>query len=245
MGLHLLDLPVDLLYLMLRPLLVSRERIQLCPCAGPPVDVRPLAVLLTHPTVHAVACPLLYEANVFALDVRGEHGPHVRRCLGDAAAAGAAEPGTDDEEPGAGLHRGPSPLLLQRSALRRMSTVELRVGRLRAWVDWHVVPLLSDMALGGALAALDVYVSAPGDQHAPPTADVLARPPLPGLLRVLGDPYLRRARLLWVSGGGADEDPEEAAAEVDWREMLREADPEGRHRVVGFGQDVRAVRGGG
>lgn len=88
-----------LVNLILRPLVVSRERMKLCPWAGT-VDVRPLAVLLTHPAVHAVACSAVRGQRVCARR-GGEHGLHVRRCLGDAAAAAgvaAAKTGREDDE---------------------------------------------------------------------------------------------------------------------------------------------------
>lgn len=221
----------------------------MCPCAGPPVDVRPLAVLLAHPAVHAVACPLLYEGNVFTLDARGEHGPHVRRCLVEAAQAKRAsnvgdDGGQDDQDEDdndsdsrderGGQRRRPQPLLPQRSALRRMKRIEVRLDRLRGWLEWQVVPLLSDMALTGGLDSLDVYVYRDDYSAA---REVLTRPPMGSVPRVLGDPYLRRARLLWVTG---NEEPAAAPreVEVDWRQMLHEADPDGRHRVVGLGLDV-------
>ncbi|KJZ77462.1 hypothetical protein HIM_03186 [Hirsutella minnesotensis 3608] len=169
MGLNLLDLPVDILYLILRPLVVSRAPIPLCPCAGAPSDIRPLPVLLSHPAVHAVACPLLYEGNIFVLDVRGDHGPHVRRCLEEARAAAEDKDGEgrqglatasdlddDGEDDAMAAKRGP--LLLQRGALRRMSRVEVRIAKLRAWLQSLAVPVLADMAMGGTLSELLVYV---------------------------------------------------------------------------------------
>ncbi|KND91273.1 hypothetical protein TOPH_04071, partial [Tolypocladium ophioglossoides CBS 100239] len=153
MGLHFLDLPVDILSMMLRPLLVSGSRVQLCTCTGAPGDVSAhlLRVLLIHPAVHAIACPLFYEGNVFGLDTGGEHGPHVRRCLEAAAAEGE----TEAEEDGF-VARQRREVLRQGAALRRVRRLEVRVETLRAWVDWYVVPLLGDMALRGCLSELTV-----------------------------------------------------------------------------------------
>ncbi|POR37687.1 Uncharacterized protein TPAR_02114 [Tolypocladium paradoxum] len=65
MGLHFLDLPVDILSMILRPLLVSRSPVQLCTCTSAPADASAhlLRVLMTHPAVHAIASPLFYEGN--------------------------------------------------------------------------------------------------------------------------------------------------------------------------------------
>ncbi|KAK7397911.1 hypothetical protein QQX98_012714 [Neonectria punicea] len=199
-NLNLLDLPIDILSLILGPLVTSPTPIQLCPCSTSPIN--PLPVLLAHPALQAIAVPLLYTANRFVLDATGSHAQHVRRHLAaDGAAAASA-----------------SSLLATRDARRRVANLQVRFDRLRGWVHAGLVPMLTDMVVQGALEHLTVWVRSPpegqrreqvrrrsrmpgggGGGGAAEDNDLamFARPPLEGLLHVLADPYLRTARL-WV-----------------------------------------------
>ncbi|KAH7155418.1 hypothetical protein B0J13DRAFT_618868 [Dactylonectria estremocensis] len=206
--LNLLDLPVDILSIILQPLVTSPTPIQVCPCAASPIN--PLAVLLTHPALHAIAAPLLFTANEFVLDGTGPHAQHVRRRLAEAEAAEEAEAGQDAMAPA-------SSLLTTRDARLRMANLLVRFDRLRGWVHDGLVPMLMDMVVQGALEHLTVWVRSPPEGRHPQVQPVrrsraagnggggngaedlamFTRPPLEGLLRVLADPFLRTARL-WV-----------------------------------------------
>ncbi|KAJ6442992.1 Lysine--tRNA ligase [Purpureocillium lavendulum] len=266
MGMHLLDLPVDILSEILTPLLVSSSPIKLCVCgAAPPRDVDPLPVMLAHPALHAIASPLFYEGNEFELDTRGEHGPHVRRCLEDAAAAAAKKEPlllTQDDDDGLGFDTSGkkgaptrTSALMERSALRRIKRLDVYVDTLRQWIEVLLVPVLSDMVLAGNLAALTLVVRTASGKKVTTPQDVYSRSPLASLVRLLADPYLRERRL-WVSeahGLGPPDgtqgwtryfgDHEYTA--VDWRAAVRLVDPDGRERVVGLGGDVTNARGRG
>ncbi|KAG5938434.1 hypothetical protein E4U53_008013 [Claviceps sorghi] len=233
---HILDLPVDIIALILRPLLVQADPIPLCPCGhladsttGLSLDALP--ILLSHPAIHAIAAPLFYQGNTFVLDLRGKHGPHVRRCLDEWAEEEAhADPSRHLEGPeDDGILHRTRDLLTMRSALRRIRCLEMRIVKLRAWVENQVVPLVKDMIVSGGLAELHVRIyaaSAAASRSAPSHAaasrerlstcwpagesdaavdashSIFTRPPLAGLLAVLSDPYLRTARL-WVSSTAA------------------------------------------
>lgn len=266
MGLHLLDLPVDILSMILTPLLVSAYPIKLCTCSESlPRDVDPLPVMLVHPALYAIASPLFYEGNEFELDTRGEHGPHVRHCLEDAAdAAAKREPVllTQDDDDGLSLDprgklRAPiaTSVLVERASLRRVKRLHVYVEKLRQWIDVLLVPLLSDMVLAGNLAALTLVVLTASGKNVATRRDVYARRPLASLVRLLADPYLRERRL-WVSAAHGLDPPdggpgqsrqfgEHEYAPVDWRTAVRLADPEGRERVIGLGGDVTNARGRG
>ncbi|KAM5355508.1 hypothetical protein ACJ41O_002154 [Fusarium nematophilum] len=192
-SLNILDLPVDVLSLILQPLVTSPTPIQLCPCTPPPIN--PLPILLSHPALHTIATPLLYVGNEFVLDATGPHAQHIRREL-------LATPGADERLPGR------ANLLTTADALRRVARMQVRIDRLRGWVGAGVVPLLAELAVQGRLEHLTVWVRTPGERRQlmpthgagakrqPGTdLDMFARPPLEGLLRVLADPYLISARL--------------------------------------------------
>jgi hypothetical protein len=94
--LHLLDLPAEILSQILLPLLTAGGPIPLCPCSraaaaeGLPPGTA-LSILLAHPRLHAVACPILYgPVNEFLLDLTGEHHAHVRRILAPTKPPAAA-----------------------------------------------------------------------------------------------------------------------------------------------------------
>ncbi|KAK3187600.1 hypothetical protein K4F52_003658 [Lecanicillium sp. MT-2017a] len=180
-GLNLLDLPVDILALILTPLVVAQETIPLCPCAFHTAETYlpagVCALLLVHPALHAIACPLLYTANVFELDLTGKHGNAVRRNLDDAATAAAqAErervPGMSSGGGGGGgggggdslyaaLRRrdmGSLLLFTEPSARRRIRSLRVKLDRLRGWIDVSVVPVLADMVLHGSLSDLSITI---------------------------------------------------------------------------------------
>ncbi|KAG6012967.1 hypothetical protein E4U43_007555 [Claviceps pusilla] len=174
MPTHILDLPVDIIALILSPLLVQADPIPLCPCGHLPNSSRTtslslgpiLPILLIHPAIHAIAAPLFYQGNTFVLDLRGKHGPHVRRCLDELAGekedeAARADPRRwlDGPEDDGILHRTRD-LLTVRPALRRIRCLEMRVVKLRAWVENLIVPLVKDMIVSGGLAELFVKIYA-------------------------------------------------------------------------------------
>ncbi|KAF5024168.1 hypothetical protein F66182_3757 [Fusarium sp. NRRL 66182] len=241
-SLNILDLPVDILSLVLKPLVTSPAPIQLCPCTASPIN--PLPILLSHPALHTIATPLLYAGNQFVLDATGPHAQHIRRELQNAP------PGADERLPGRAT------LLTTPDALRRVARMEVRIDRLRGWLGTDIVPLLTELALQGRMDHLSVWVRTPVESKTPmhfrpakprPTTDLdmFARPPLEGLLRLLADPYLLSARL-WVDArhaktwcrfhdgacaeGGGPRAPERV--EVDWREILRVVDPERKEIAV-------------
>ncbi|KAF4972859.1 hypothetical protein FZEAL_9505, partial [Fusarium zealandicum] len=191
-GLNILDLPVDVLSLILHPLITSPNPIQLCPCTASPIN--PLPVLLSHPALYNIAAPMLYAGNDFVLDATGPHSQHIRREL-------MTPPEVDERLPGR------AELLTTKDALRKVARLEVRIDRLRGWVGAGVVPLLTELAVQGRLEHLAVWVRTPGERRGGQAAapqprrsdgtglDMFARPPLEGLLRVLADPYLLSARL--------------------------------------------------
>ena len=258
--LNLLELPVDILTLILRYLVLEPEPIALCPCSSSPSPSSsppsPLAVFLAHPSLHAIACPLFYGANAFELDLTGEHASHVRRFL-------VVAPREEKRRLQSMLEPPPPRVLLgEAPALRRVRRLALRLDRLRGWVGDALVPLVADMTVHGSLTDLTLAIhslpfSASGRRElgrgkpaprAPPShRDAFTRPPVPALLSLLADPYLRSARLFvdrsygpaWSRYHCEDYDDAAAAAvgslprdtglaEVDWRAVVREVDPEGR-----------------
>ncbi|KAH7321287.1 hypothetical protein B0I35DRAFT_408259 [Stachybotrys elegans] len=252
--LNLLDLPIDILHLILTPLLTTSQPILVCPCASPPLPLHAaLPILLTHPALYAVACPLLYSPlNTFLLDLTGPHCSHVRRAVRDDKDGG----GGDDASS-----------LFPSAALRRIAGLTIRTAKLRGWILGDVLPLVSDMAVRGSLVSLDVELAVPADKGGVVAAAALqARP----LLSLLADPYLRSSRLCvderhspaWcrfhpgqrctgrmrsVSADAAAAAAAAAAADtrmvdVDWREIVREMDPEGRELAMGWADGEAARR---
>ncbi|KAF4965676.1 hypothetical protein FSARC_6542 [Fusarium sarcochroum] len=238
-SLNILDLPVDILSLILKPLVTCSTPIQLCPCTASPID--PLPILLSHPSLHTIATPLLYAGNEFLLDATGSHAQHIRRELQ------SAPPGADERLPGRAT------LLTTPDALRRIARMEVRIDRLRGWLGTDIVPLLTELAVQGRMDYLTVWVRTPAEPKKPmhfrpvkpgKDLDMFARPPLEGLLRVLADPYLLSARLLvdarhartWcrfhAGGCGAEESGAPERVEIDWREILRVVDPERKEIAV-------------
>lgn len=212
-GLHLLDLPIDILTLIITPLVTTQTTITLCPCAlhtaaaNLPSGI--CSLLLIHPSLHAIACPILYSSNEFELDLTGKHGNIVRRSLEDATSTATSKLerilGMDDDSESryAALKRRDMRLLQlfsEPEARRRLRSLRVQLDRLRGWIDASIVPVLADMVLQGNLTDLSIciYDSEAGGRRGSDTADVpmLRRPPLVGLLRLLADPYLRSAKLL-------------------------------------------------
>ncbi|KAF4427977.1 hypothetical protein FACUT_9516 [Fusarium acutatum] len=243
-SLNLLDLPVDILSIILKPLVTSFTPICLCPCTRSTVN--PLPILLSHPALHTIATPLLYAGNEFLLDASGPHAQHIRRELQ------SAPPGADDR------HAGRATLLTTRDALRRIARLEVRIDRLRGWIGTDIIPLLTELAVQGRMDYLTVWVRTPVEPRTPvhfrtakpgKDQDMFTRPPLEGLLRVLADPYLLSARL-WVDarhaktwcrfhagGCGAESgDPGRERGrervEIDWREIIRVVDPDRKEITV-------------
>ncbi|KAF5684988.1 hypothetical protein FCIRC_3669 [Fusarium circinatum] len=242
-SLNLLDLPVDIISIILKPLVTSSTPICLCPCTRSTVN--PLPILLSHPALHTIATPLLYAGNEFLLDASGPHAQHIRRELQSAPL------GADDRL------AGRATLLTTRDALRRIARLEVRIDRLRGWIGADIIPLLTELAVQGRMDYLTVWVRTPIEQRTPvhfrpakpgKDLDMFARPPLEGLMRVLADPYLLSARL-WVDarhaktwcrfhctgGCGAESgDPGRKLerVEIDWREIIRVVDPDRKEITV-------------
>ncbi|KFH45529.1 hypothetical protein ACRE_036840 [Hapsidospora chrysogenum ATCC 11550] len=250
--LHLLDLPIEILTLIIQPLLTTTHPISLLTwSSSSPASARfahpsaILPILLTHPRLHAIATPLLYNHHEFLLDLTAQRHARTRRAFTDPL-----------------LRRG-TLLGCGENTLRRIARLTLRLDRLRGWMADRVVPLLSDMVLRGQLARLDVFLTTdPSAGHHvryEPEKQLAATvrrtgaggpgaPPLAGIVGVLADPYLRRASMSiqtrhgaeWCQfhaarGGpcGAEEaGEEEGVVEVDWRDMIREADPAGEYFPV-------------
>ncbi|CAM1504097.1 Fc.00g016880.m01.CDS01 [Cosmosporella sp. VM-42] len=267
-DLNFLDLPVDILNLILLPILTNPTPIPLCPCSSSPLN--PLPVLLIHPALYAIAVSVFYRANTFVLDSTGPHAQHIRRLLLWIPGRPVAIP----------LARGT--LLRTKDALRRIARLEVKIDRLRGWLEGIVVPKVQDMVVKGDLEHLSMSVRSPVPR--PTTTNIrrtreddmrmFTQPPLEGLLRVLADPYLRTARL-WVdvrhvsawcrfhtgqpcalastgSGDGigagvdggvrSDAGGHGKAMEIDWREILRVVDPERKDVAVAWAEDPATMR---
>ena len=267
--LNLLELPVDILSLILTPLLVSSTPISLCPCTKSPID--PTEIFLIHPALYAVAAPLFYKVNSFALDVTVWHAQHVRRLW----QSGSKLP----------MPRAREPLLLTTESLKRVARLELRIDRVRGWLHHVVVPMIQDMVVQGSLEHFNLrisyycertqtWVKRLEQKHDEDVMAMLTRPPLDGLLRILADPYLRTAEL-WIythqnparcpfhpdqscrraraetaetTGNGETGDrtsrgrDRDGAVEIDWRELRRVVDPEQRDVAVAWADDPRVMR---
>lgn len=171
---NLLDLPVDVLALILAQLVKFDKVIELCPCSnhGELSDQLETArlILLVHPHLYAIACPMLYSLNTFKMSiVSGRHGAPQAKMLqtyyhSDASGRARTEPAlfadpTDVPDSLAAEERremGKLQLFVTPSARRRIRTFVLEVGRHRGWIDQIVTPVLSDMILAGNLASLSI-----------------------------------------------------------------------------------------
>ncbi|KAL6863075.1 hypothetical protein ACO1O0_003319 [Amphichorda felina] len=272
--LHLLDLPIEILTLILRPLLTThppRAPIPLCACSPAPLAHLScvLPILLAHPRLHAVATPLLYgPEHEFLLDLAGAHHARARREFEDPSSSElpSLSPPSPLGLPRGGGGGGDHGLMDSRDALRRVARLSLRLDRLRGWMAERVVPLVADMILRGQLTALDVFVVTDGAQHRQQGGKkhlrydrvrLMPGSPLAGIMGLLADPYLRSARMFIQVGHGAewcqfhgdgrggcsegegegegedgDASSRDGVVEVDWRSMIRDADPAGEHFPV-------------
>ncbi|KAG6046307.1 hypothetical protein E4U17_007947 [Claviceps sp. LM77 group G4] len=191
MPLKLLDLPVDVIELILRPLLVQEDAITLCPCGSlerrenlrvgrpPPGGLlaeaihqplarfffEPLPILLTHSAIYDIASRLFYQDNMFVLNLRGVHGAHVWNCLYDFSEGmhshAEASPSISVAEGGDEYRRGT--ILTMRPALQRIRFLEIRIAHLHLWIETLVLPLVRDMIASGSLTQLHVKLYAPHD----------------------------------------------------------------------------------
>ncbi|KAG6291236.1 hypothetical protein E4U09_004032 [Claviceps aff. purpurea] len=191
MPLNLLDLPVEVLAHILRPLLVQEDAITLCPCGSlerredirvgprPPGGllleaihyisagflVEPLPILLTHPAIHEIASRLFYQDNMFVLNLRGVHGAHVWHCLHDFSedelSHSEASQSIDVAEGIDDYRKGT--ILTTSPALRRIRFLEIRIAHLHVWIEELVLPLVRDMIARGSLKQLHVKLYAPHD----------------------------------------------------------------------------------
>lgn len=176
-GMNFLELPIEILGQILQPLLTTpgHTPILLCPCSPAPFPHRSvLSILLTHPRLHAIACPLLYgPSNSFLLDLTGEHSSHVRRRrevfetaqddrflineVGNHSNSHRHAP--DGSFFSLPTHRRRRPLLATAPALRRLQNLTIRVDRLRGWIQDDIVPVVSDMIMHGHLQQLRLYLA--------------------------------------------------------------------------------------
>ncbi|CAH0056675.1 unnamed protein product [Clonostachys solani] len=174
---NFLELPIEILSQILQPLLTTPDHtpILLCPCSPAPFPPRSvLSILLTHPRLHAIACPLLYgPSNSFLLDLAGEHSSHVRRRrevfeavqddkflikdIGNHSNSHRHAP--DGSFFSLPTHRRRRPLLATVPALRRLQNLTIRVDRLRGWIQDDIVPVVSDMIMHGHLQQLRLYLA--------------------------------------------------------------------------------------
>lgn len=250
---NLLDLPVDLLDLVLKYLLTSPDPICLCPCSSSLVN--PLPVFLTHSALYSIALPLFYRQNTFVIDTTGLHNRHIKHLFENAASTVPAR----------------CPVLLNRDTLRRMARLEFRISQLRAWLSIEFVPILQDMIINGSLEHLTLRIHCPlkcqGVLHRklphhkrPDESALFTRPPLNGLIRTLADPYLRTARLqvdtdhpkAWCrfhsgpqcTGAEGNNKPglSPDVVEFDWRALLALVDPERRDIAVAWAEDPALMR---
>lgn len=115
-------------------------------------------------------------------------------------------------------------LLGTTDALRRIVKLDIRVDRLRSWIQDDIVPVVSDMTIRGSLAQLNLILVDAAGLTTKKRTDAFLRPPLCGLIGLLADPYLESGRL-WVERAAAIGARE--VEEVDWHRILREVDPKG------------------
>ncbi|OAQ66856.2 hypothetical protein VFPPC_08364 [Pochonia chlamydosporia 170] len=246
MSLNILDLPVDILALVLSPLLTQDQPIPLCPCGSTDspersIKINPLPILLIHPAIYAIAVPLFYQCNNFVLDLRLKHGPHVRRCLDDQAEEDAFDAKDQHFHDDSQIIRLKKDVLVLQCSLRRIRSLEIKILKLRGWIDVHVVPLVRDMTVNGTLSDVTIKIySSSTTSNADPTPSIFTRPPLAGILSLLSDPYLRTARL-WVSPAAnaawlpfwhSTSNSDENLMEINWASILRQVDPEGRRIAI-------------
>ncbi|KAJ6786051.1 hypothetical protein PWT90_02745 [Aphanocladium album] len=175
--LNLLDLPIDILALILTPLVKFDTVIELCPCTNhgaldEQLDIA-RSVLLVHPHLHAIACPMLYNLNSFKLSITSSnHGASQTKMLQSHVHTDSSGRASDAQAPLDGQSDVPSLLAAEErrlmgklqlfvtpSARRRIRNLILEVGRHRGWIDQLVTPVLSDMILAGNLSSLSITLS--------------------------------------------------------------------------------------
>ncbi|KAG5955653.1 hypothetical protein E4U57_003258 [Claviceps arundinis] len=189
MPLKLLDLPIEILELILRPLLVQADPVTLCPCGcleqrevlvprvgplgGSLVEaiyhtlarclVEPLPILLIHPAIYSIASRLFYQGNTFVLNLQGIHGVHVLNCLHDFSegALSHAEASRSMVVAEGGNDNRKRIILEMRPALRRIRFLEIRIVDLQLWIEILALPLVKDMITSGSLTQLHVKLYAP------------------------------------------------------------------------------------
>lgn len=164
--LNLIDLPIDVLAFILQPLLTYPGRIPLCACRNgrviPELSRELLSVLLIHPSLHAIASPIVYGANEFELDLTGHHGTHIRKSLETATTylnsdnANRYVMGDYAEQRlrDMGLLRA----FIISTARQKIQRLHIRLDKLRGWVQELLIPLISDMIVHGSLADFSVTV---------------------------------------------------------------------------------------
>ncbi|KAG6096480.1 hypothetical protein E4U31_005441 [Claviceps sp. LM219 group G6] len=189
MPLKLLDLPIEVLVLILRPLLVQADPVTFCPCGcleqrevprvGPlggslveaihntlaRCPVEPLPILLIHPAIYRIASRLFYQGNMFVLNLQEVHGVHVWNCLHDffEGALSHAEASRSMVVAEGSDDNRKRKILKMRPALRRIRFLEIRIVDLQLWIETLVLPLVKDMITSGSLTQLHVKLYAPHD----------------------------------------------------------------------------------
>ncbi|KAK0386970.1 hypothetical protein NLU13_5283 [Sarocladium strictum] len=219
--LNFLELPVDVLNLILSPLLTYSDPIPIFP------DFRPLShpvpsavtILLIHPALLPIANHILY-GNEFLIDLTTSSTSLNRGLLQDLSSS---------EDP--------------RATLRKVRRLTVHLDKLRGFVTDIVGPLLQDMTQAGELRDLSIFISGRATLHREPLLNL----PLQALLRCLADPDIACARLCvlrasqrngWsefhrVDSMASPSKAQQPWAELDWRAMIRIIDPDGKEVPAG------------
>lgn len=272
-ALNLVELPIDILGIILQPLLTENEAVSICACRDgrtiPNLSRHALTTLLIHPSLYAIGRPILYNTNEFQLDLTGSHGTHVRKALEVCAAlvhsdgtmtVNANDQDAMDRDYSAQQMRdiGLLRVFAEPQSRKKISRLQIRLDKLRGWVQDLIVPMLTDMVMHGNLVDLSFSIeyrathtnSVNGrkriEGHSPQKDHQQLKPftlpPVQGILAVLSDPYLRRARLFvsvshsaeWCGFHGANihcGGTESDRVEIDWRRILDQLDS---HRLLSF-----------
>lgn len=214
LPLNFLELPVDILNIILSPLLTYKDPIAIFPDFKADVHPIPSAVnvLLIHPALLPIASHILYS-NEFALDLTTSSTSLNRGVLRDMSS----------EEP--------------RATLRKVRKLSVHLDKLRGFITEIVEPLLLDMAQRGDLRDLSVFISGRAMLQREPLANL----PFQALLRCLSDPDIGHARLCVLRRAHTSSAWSEYRRrdvrqglwlELDWEEMVRTIDPEGKETPV-------------
>ncbi|EFZ03583.1 hypothetical protein MAA_00657 [Metarhizium robertsii ARSEF 23] len=121
------------------------------------ISINPVPILLIHPAIYAIDTPLFYEGNKFVLDLRLKHGLHARSYLDEQAEEDALDRREVFNYDDVVIHRRREALALEGS-LRRIRSLEIKILKLRGWIDARIVPLMWDMIVCGNLAELTVEI---------------------------------------------------------------------------------------